>query len=263
LAGLLASNLGSAADLRPPKAPWAATIGQVLALRQPDEPTLLKIVEPSSLEAYFSRTLPLRNAATVDLSSQYHPPAALVAQVQALPANQSVWLVMPHNIGETWVALAELATTRGVGFRRAVDHMLFYRFDPQSEDDLEFHFENQVRFAEKLLAPQQAHAGDELCLDLPFQALGALNAEYSYGLHLLDAGGRLVAQVDQGLDVYGAGEVFHLTPCLTLPTSLPAGDYALHLVIYRWADGQRLSLYETDQPWGNALVLGLVTIIDL
>jgi uncharacterized membrane protein len=260
LALLLAINLGSAAELRPPKAPWAAIIGQVLTLRQLGEPTLLKIVEPSSLEAYFSRTLPLRNETTIDLSDGGRSLNALREQVRALPADKPVWLVMPHNIGETWVALATLSTTRGVGFRRAVDHMLFYRFDPAGGDALQLRFGDQVQLIGQLLPPQQASAGENLCLDIPLQATASLDPVYSYGLHLIDASGRLVAQVDQGLGDHRPGESFHLTPCLALPGDLPAGDYALHLVIYRWADGQRLTVYEADQAWGNALVMGMVTI---
>jgi hypothetical protein len=260
LVTLLVINLGAADTLRPPKAPWATTIGEVLALRQPGEPTLLKLVEPSSLEAYFSRTTPLRNAATVDLSGAHLSPDGLVNQMRALPADKPVWLVLPHNIGETWVALAELATTRGVGFRRAVDHMLFYRFDPATGDDLHFRFGERVRFAGDLLPPHQAHAGDNVCLDLPLQALAVLNEDLSYGLHLIDQGGRLVAQVDQGLGIRRVGEAFRLTPCLTLPVQLPAGAYALHLVIYTWADGQRLPVYEADQAWGNALGVGMVIL---
>lgn len=260
LVAVLAINLRSAVDLRPPKAPWAATVGELLALRQSGEPTLLKIVEPSSLEAYFSRTTPLRNAATIDLSGESHAPGALAAQVRALPADKPVWLVMPHNISETWVVVAELATTRGVGFRRAVDHMLFYRFDPATGHDLDFRFGDWVRFVGDLLPLQQARAGDELCLDLPLQAIGALHEDYSYGLHLIDSNGRLVMQVDHGLGAHRVGESFHLAPCLTLPVELPAGNYALHLVIYTWVNGQRLSVYEADQVWGDARVVGMVRI---
>jgi hypothetical protein len=257
---LVAVNLAAADQLRPPKAPWAATIAQVLALRQAGEPTLLKIVEPGSLEAYFSRTMPLRNEATIELADEPYSPAALAAQLRTLPADKPIWLLMPHNIGETWVAVAELSRSRRVGFRRSVDHMLFYRFDPAVGDELAFHFGQLVAFQGTAGQLRPAQAGDSLCFEVPLQALGPVAEAYSYGVHLVDGSGRLVAQLDQGLGSQPAGAVFQHTACLTLPTELAPAPYSVQLLVYTWVDGRRLPVYEATAAWGDVLVLAVVMV---
>jgi hypothetical protein len=78
--------------------------------------------------------------------------------------------------------------------------------------------------------------------------------DYSIGLHLLDADGRLVAQADGAVrDQYAElqpVETSQMQPgrfyidhrSLALPPGLPAGDYQLALVVYQSWDGVRLLL---------------------
>jgi hypothetical protein len=235
----------------------------MIAVRQPAEPTLMKIVEPGSLEAYYSRSFPIHNAATIDLSSRTYDPQDVVRLVGGLPPEQAVWVIMPNNIGETWAMLAALDRTRHIGFRRAVDYMLVYRFDPGDHEDLAFTFGDLLRYQGAFAATSLTlAAGEQFCPPLSLTAQKAIDESYSYGLHLVDTSGHLVAQVDHGLGAWRAGATIQLTPCLDLPTTLTPGNYLVHLVIYTWANGQRLPVLEQAISWGNALVVAVIRIND-
>jgi hypothetical protein len=162
--------------------------------------------------------------------------------------------MMPVNIGETWSALAALQRDRGVGWRRVVDYLLIYRFDPGPADGLHFTFGQQIGYEGGLTTAARV-AGQPLCVSLALTALTPLADNLSFGLHLVDETGRLVTQVDQGLGAHAAGAAIKLDPCLNLPTNLAATPYYLHLVIYRWAGGGRLPVLESGLPWGDALVI--------
>lgn len=79
-----------------------------------------------------------------------------------------------------------------------------------------------------------------------------LARDYSFGLHLLDTSGNLVAQNDGPVQHYGAetvqtstmqpGRIYIDFRSLTLPPDLPSGQYALTLVVYRPWDNLRLTL---------------------
>ncbi len=71
---------------------------------------------------------------------------------------------------------------------------------------------------------------------------------YSLAVHVEDAAGELVAQADTGLP---NGDFAPLRLRLDL-SALPAGDYALRLIVYNWQTGERLSAYAPDgQPLGD------------
>ena len=98
-----------------------------------------------------------------------------------------------------------------------------------------------VRFVDSTVQP-----GDVLRLDLTWQSKGATVERYKIFLHLLDAGGRVVAQRDsEPLDglrpttTWTAGEVLTDRYGLLLPTDLPDGEYRLVLGIYDAASGRR------------------------
>jgi len=102
---------------------------QVLIERQPHEPSLVKIVEPGSMEAYYNRKLSMVNGQTIDLSKSRQLFANVQQQVAELQDIPSLWVMMPSNVPETWTMLATLVNERAVGYRHHADYMLFYRFD--------------------------------------------------------------------------------------------------------------------------------------
>ena len=90
--------------------------------------------------------------------------------------------------------------------------------------------------------------------------------DYSIGLHLLDADGKLVAQADGPINHYGQevlntsqlepGRIYIDFRTLALPSNLPAGDYQLEMLVYDWQTNERLLLADgTDH-----LTLDVVTI---
>jgi hypothetical protein len=305
--GLLLWIIGTSLSLYrpfwPPRTPWGAGEAiQAVAARKPNEPSLVMIVDPHGLEAHFERHVGLRNEAALDLSGRRHSPAEVRALVASLEAAPSVWLMLPSNVGETWVAAAALDAGRHVGYRDHAGHVLFYRFDRGERDrmlfehefhewandtnftilwkaireirkfvpfvireaNLRFRFGDALRYEGRLLPDLPLfRPGEPFCPQVALAALRGLDGSHSFGLHLVNAAHTLVAQHDAGIGARAAGERVQLAPCLDLPADLPPGDYYLHLSVYTWADGERLPLLEggaADVSWGDALVLGAVTV---
>jgi hypothetical protein len=261
LALLVATNLAAAAHLRPAKPDWAGAFAEVLAQRSADAPILLKVVEPSSVEAYYARLLPLNSQATIALPAAPVAGSTMRTLVDGLPASIPVWVVLPANIAESWAALDQLSHDRHVTQRRSVEYMLFYRFDPGKGEKLRFAFGDYLDYAsEQVAEPQILDNHQSLCFDLRLAVRRPLAGVFSYGLHLVDLSGRLAAQVDAGLGDPPVGALLELAPCLQPPANLPPGDYAAHLVVYDWIDGARLPVLESGVHWGDALVVGVVEV---
>lgn len=261
--GVVANSLMTYGYFWPPKAPWPAVITRSLGqTRRPDEPLLMLIRQPYSLEAYYSRQMELHDEATIDLSDRPHTPGELQAIVASLAETSSVWMMMPNNIPATWITAAALTAERTIGYRDNAAYMLFYRFDAGSRADLTFDFGDKLRYTGQLFAGWPAvMRGERFCVDTALLTLNPLDGEYSMGVHLVDDANRLVAQHDAGLGVQPAGKSIQLRPCLDIPPDVASGHYPLHLVIYDWRDGDRLSVQESEQVfWGNSLVFGGVTV---
>jgi hypothetical protein len=132
------------------------------------------------------------------------------------------------------------------------------------ETNLRFRFGDVLRYEGRLLSDLPPfRPGEPFCPQVALTALRELDGSHSFGLHLVNAANTLIAQHDAGIGVRVAGEQVRLDPCLDLPADLPPGDYYLHLIVYTWADGKRLPLLEggnADVSWGDALVLGAVTV---
>ena len=123
----------------------------------------------------------------------------------------------------------------------------------------------QARFAEgvTLLAsslPARVVAGDELVLRLHWDfAQGRDDFDVRF-VHLLDAGGQLVAQSDETLGLLPAGSQRSERVALTLPVALPPGSYRVLLGWYRYPQITRLPLLEPADSGRAVLPLGLVRI---
>ena len=123
----------------------------------------------------------------------------------------------------------------------------------------------QARFAEgvTLLAgslPARVVVGDELVLRLHWEFAQARDDLDVRFVHLLDAGGQLVAQSDETLGLVAAGSQLSERISLALPAALPPGEYSAWLGWYRYPQITRLPLLEPADSGGAVLPLGVVRI---
>jgi hypothetical protein len=89
---------------------------------------------------------------------------------------------------------------------------------------------------------------------------------YSIGLHLLDANGNLVSQVDGSINEYGKqtvdattmqpGHIYIDYRTLNLPATIAPGTYQLALIVYDWQTGKRL----LGDDGSDQLLLNKITI---
>jgi 4-amino-4-deoxy-L-arabinose transferase-like glycosyltransferase len=91
--------------------------------------------------------------------------------------------------------------------------------------------------------------GETVTLTLYWQALQQIPRSYTIFVHLLDPAGKRVAQSDVvpgngqwPTDTWKVGEWVTDKVQLTLPSTLPAGDYRLSVGWYDWQTGERLPL---------------------
>jgi hypothetical protein len=119
------------------------------------------------------------------------------------------------------------------------------------------------------LSAVEGHPGETLNLTLHWEAMTPVDVDYTVFVHLLDAGGRPVAQAD-GQPLAGAypttlwevGERIADRRSIPLDEATPAGDYRLGVGWYMLDTGQRLPAVDAA---GNRLpndmaVLGQVCV---
>jgi hypothetical protein len=176
-------------------------------------------------------------------------------------------VALPVNTAKTWHIVAGLDAGRRAAYRSSLVNMIFYRFDQGETGDLQYRFGDLVRYETGPSAKERfsVKPGDSLCVDLGLKTLAPLDGAYSAGLHLIDiTGTTLVAQWDAGLGSPAAGESLALKPCLAIPASVSPGYYHLELVVYAWANEERLHLFEDGGgdglPWGDVLMLAAVDV---
>jgi len=116
-------------------------------------------------------------------------------------------------------------------------------------------FKTPVVFGEQMPfwgADVEAVTHDTVDVHLWWRAAQPPKQNYSIGLHLLDAAGNLVAQIDGPISHYGhesvdtaamqPDKIYIDYRTLNLPDSITAGDYQLELIVYDWQTGERLLL---------------------
>lgn len=105
----------------------------------------------------------------------------------------------------------------------------------------------------------EAHPGQELSLLTAWETNGARFSSLAMFVHLLDAGGAIVAQ-DDGLGypphTWQPGDRFLQLARLPLPPDLPPGDYTMQFGLYDRADGRRWPILNSaDQPVADRILL--------
>jgi hypothetical protein len=99
----------------------------------------------------------------------------------------------------------------------------------------------------------QSRAGNSLVLTLSWGVRADQPGGWFCFVHVLDADGHRVAQVDTPIDGglfprWERGQQFGGPLPLALPPDLPAGDYRVVVGVYRPSDGQRLPLSQSETP---------------
>lgn len=115
--------------------------------------------------------------------------------------------------------------------------------------------------------PGQAAAGGSLTVALHWQTERAPLPAYTVSVQVLDAAGRLVAQHDgqpvggeYPTTVWVKGERVVDRHAVTLPKDLPAGEYAVHVVVYPSGGGERLPVTRGASPGASSALLAGVRL---
>ncbi len=114
-----------------------------------------------------------------------------------------------------------------------------------------------------------AQPGDELAATFHWRAARTPEADYTAFVHLLDAEGTKVAQLDwQPNDAVGPlptstwqpGQAVMSGIALSLPAELAPGDYRLIAGLYAWQDGVRLPVQGADTAPGDVVDVATIRV---
>ncbi|MAU08479.1 MAG: hypothetical protein CL607_01560 [Anaerolineaceae bacterium] len=197
-------------------------------------------------------------------------PAEMVQEFTPdLEATQRVWvihwvhapIILPRlqegYLGYQLVEHTSYANTPDVPIPdEEVDVYLFER--PIADDPLTF---GESLILDDAIFSGQQQADDSLFLELWWQASESLGKDYSVAVHLRDAEGNIVAQLDEAIadlpsSQWKIGEAVHSRHALAIPADAPVGDYDLTLAVY-WYQEPNAPLETVNGP---VVTLGPVTI---
>jgi hypothetical protein len=115
---------------------------------------------------------------------------------------------------------------------------------------LDVRFEDEIRLAGYSLEDAVVAPGESLDLTLYWQALEAMDEDYTVFVHVLDRDGRLVAQQDNqprggrySTSIWDEGEIVEDDYRIPLDPDLPAGNYIIEVGMYRQPEATRLRAY--------------------
>ncbi len=139
---------------------------------------------------------------------------------------------------------------------------------PAMDNPIEANFGNEVKLLGYTLSPQRLVAGDTLHLVLYWQALARLRKDYTVFVHLLDAGGAVVAGQDSTpvkatypTSAWQPGEtVVDWEYALSL-ADVPPGDYVIEVGLYDHRTGIRLDVLDwAGNPQETRVLLGPIRV---
>jgi hypothetical protein len=116
--------------------------------------------------------------------------------------------------------------------------------------------------------PAQVTTGGVLSVELYWQVLAPIPADYTVFVHVLDAGDQIVAQLDRPpgggtspTSTWREEQTLRDTYPVPLPADLPPGNYRVRMGLYTWPDLARQHITVSGQPAGDSLILGSFQII--
>ncbi len=211
----------------------------------------------------FKTRLPLLGLA----QQSWPPPDSLLPLLDQTLAGQTVWLVTvgfppaaPDNAAERW--LNENAFLAGSEWFGDVRLLRFGARPPVTTRLINARLGDEVQLVQVKLTPS-LRPGQTLPVELVWQALRPLQADYNLFLQLLSPGGQLAAQHDSPpgggyslTSTWHTGQPITGRHALALPSELPPGDYRLIVGLYEPSTGRRLPV----TPQSDFVDLGTVTL---
>ena len=110
------------------------------------------------------------------------------------------------------------------------------------------------------------HPGDTLTVETWWSVDGAVERDYSIGLHLIDSDGRLIAQADSGpvgpytpgaTSAWQPGDIYRDDRSLTIPWCVEDKTLDLRLTVYGWWDGEMLPAENSET---GSILLDTITV---
>ncbi|MBZ0288509.1 MAG: hypothetical protein K8I30_12905, partial [Anaerolineae bacterium] len=132
-------------ELWPEKPPWESTIRAMTEARSPLDPTITDIAAYSPV-AYYDRQLNIRQGVSLDLAWRLHHYAEIMKLVELFDQAPSAWVALPVNTAKTWHIVSLLDTGRHATYRSSLVNMIFYRFEAGEYGDLQYRFDDLVRY---------------------------------------------------------------------------------------------------------------------
>jgi hypothetical protein len=114
-------------------------------------------------------------------------------------------------------------------------------------------FADQVHLLRYAYPGESVAPGQAIHLVLTWQAASGPDIDYSVFVHLLDASGQIVQQIDGSplggmypMSMWQEGELVTDRYAFLLSEDFPAGDYRLVVGVYRWDTLERLPIFDVD-----------------
>ncbi len=233
------------------KPPYREVLTAAADARAPLHPALVQVVRYDPFH-YHGTQLGLLGRMTVNLAERDPAPAEVRDLTARFTTVADLWLMMPTNHPNTWVALAALTEQeRVVTYRAGVQNMLIYRLSrPADFGRLELPLaptfgtldgEQVATYTGGIAQPHPAQPGEALCLVPP-----VTDAAPGVGVSVsLTHGANIV--LDQ----------WHGAPgdeaCVTVPADA-TGDHYLYISATHTADGTLFPVWDGPVWWGNWIV---------
>jgi hypothetical protein len=127
---------------------------------------------------------------------------------------------------------------------------------------LAFDLDQKISLQGYDLSPTNARPGDTLNLTLYWNDRAPVDGDYTVFVHVLDASEKVVAQKDQPpgggtrpTSSWFPGDTIVDHYSLTLPPTLPPGDYPIEVGMYNATDGTRLPVTQDGKPAGDRIIV--------
>lgn len=113
------------------------------------------------------------------------------------------------------------------------------------------------------LMPDKFRGGDSFTLTVYWQSIAKTDKDYTMFVHVLDANGKVVAQIDAQprggnypTSIWDAGESIREDYVLSLPKDLPAGEYKIEIGAYEYPSLARVQIIDASgKNVGDHLIL--------